>query len=142
MRWIWEDSKKEMGIDQASWLIEEANRDRRLLPFYILLREHASTLRFSDAMEKAQRELQTYLASTAASSLSSREQRARLLLVWLNERPKRWYTFFCTPDGAGRPGAADGGGSWEWWLSESGETMSHGLLDEWEEEMEKRTGRT
>ncbi|GAA5869928.1 hypothetical protein JCM8547_008107 [Rhodosporidiobolus lusitaniae] len=109
-------------------------RDRRFLPIYILLREHASTLRYSDAVHIAQRELLSHLTLSPFAALFAREQRARVLLKWLNQQPKRWYMFFCKPDEAVRPKSPEGKGSWEWWMREPrvGEVHSKAELDEWE----------
>ncbi|GAA5869852.1 hypothetical protein JCM8547_008090 [Rhodosporidiobolus lusitaniae] len=126
---------KRVRLEHAAWLIEEASRDRRLLPSYILLRQHSSTLRFSDAVELAQRELFRYLSSTPPSRLSSREKRALVLLQWLNDSPERWYSFFCTPGRATRAGGGEGEGRWERWLEEprrAEEGVLKGRLEEWE----------
>ncbi|GAA5869886.1 hypothetical protein JCM8547_008097 [Rhodosporidiobolus lusitaniae] len=114
MRWVWDDWKKDILLEQASWLIEQANRDRRLLPIYILLRGHASTLRFSDSMDKAQHELSTDLVSSPIQGVDT--------------------PFFCKPDEAVRPKSPEGKGSWEWWMREPrvGEVHSKAELDEWE----------
>ncbi|GAA5912255.1 hypothetical protein JCM6882_005208 [Rhodosporidiobolus microsporus] len=139
MRWIWDDGDDRIRLEHAAWLVAEASRDRRILPIYILLREHSSTLRFSDAVDVSQRELLTYLTSTPRSNLSSRERRALTLLEWLSADPRRWHTFFSFPDRSLRSGAG-GEESWEWWLKEprEGEYRDKRTLDDWEREMMRK----
>ncbi|GAA6030341.1 hypothetical protein JCM8097_009056 [Rhodosporidiobolus ruineniae] len=130
MRWLWEGTAA-VSMETASWLILESSRDRRLLPVYILLREHASTLRFSDYIEFARAELLKYLETTPPSRRSPRESRALTLLQWLNEDQARWYSFFAGPDRSMR-GSEPG----EWWLREpkEGEKRDKRALDDWERE--------
>ncbi|BGP18044.1 hypothetical protein JCM10213_008420 [Rhodosporidiobolus nylandii] len=129
MRWLWDDP--DISLENAAWLIMESSRDRRLLAIYILIREHASTLRFSDSVEIAQRELHTYLSAVPPTRLSSREHRALILLDWLNTVPSRWYRFFAYPDRTLREGES-GEASWEWWLGGGPFPNTEGTLNDWE----------
>ncbi|GAA5917701.1 hypothetical protein JCM6882_003479 [Rhodosporidiobolus microsporus] len=139
MRWIWDDKDEQIRLEHAAWLVSESSRDRQVLPIYILLREHSSTLRFSDAVDASQRELLTYLTSSPRSNLSPRERRALTLLEWLNEDTTRWHTFFSLPDRSLRSGEG-GEESWEWWLKEpeKGEYRDKRALDDWEGEMMRK----
>ncbi|BGP18043.1 hypothetical protein JCM10213_008422 [Rhodosporidiobolus nylandii] len=128
MRWIW---NRNIALEQTAWLVAESSRNPRLLPIHILIREYASTLRFSDAIEAGQQELLAYLSSRPHSALPAREYRALLLLQWLNTAPQRWYRFFATPDRRIRAGVR-GEEPWAWWLDGAAVEWKVEVLDDWE----------
>ncbi|GAA5869963.1 hypothetical protein JCM8547_008115 [Rhodosporidiobolus lusitaniae] len=137
MRWIWEDNAIE--LEHAVWLVHHINQDRRLLPIYILIREHATTLHIAEAVDLARQELLTHHFSSPSANLTPREHRALVLLDWFMDRPSRWRTFFATSGGEVRKGT-DGGELWKLWLEEPklGEERTKEVLDMWEDEMESK----
>ncbi|GAA5974566.1 hypothetical protein JCM11641_002092 [Rhodosporidiobolus odoratus] len=131
LRWVWEDEN--VTLANMTWLVKEARQDASLVPILIIVRELATTLRFSNLVQFSYKELCTFIASTPFLPLTPAQDRARTLLEWLSEDSSRWHLFFCRPAGCLRC-SGTGQELWEWWLkgAEDGTPRNKLALDDWE----------
>ncbi|GAA6017040.1 hypothetical protein JCM10207_001465 [Rhodosporidiobolus poonsookiae] len=135
MRWIWDESTANFG--HVAWLAEEAP-----VPLFALVRLHTEIGRFQKALCYAWTDLTSYLLhpSPSAAPLTPREQRAAVLLSWLNAGgDARKSRFFTDDEGPFPPPSEEEGGveAWEWWWEEVWAHWGPRELDEWERERER-----
>ncbi|GAA6017057.1 hypothetical protein JCM10207_001471 [Rhodosporidiobolus poonsookiae] len=134
LRWVWDTPA---NLRHVAWLAEEAP-----LPLFALVRVYAAVARFRHAVTSAWSECTSYLLDPlpSAAPLTSREQRAAVLVSWLNAGGDARKALFFTDEEGPLPPPAEEERSveaWEWWWEEPWALWGPRELDEWERERER-----